>query len=369
MRMVYPDQLEDTDRKYDTEEVGGTEEQTFVPTTPTSPLPPSPEYECSPSPSPERYDMCAEMLTFISEWGSKATPIDQPIGESPGWLNKKAINRTPGELLDILWHCNEGNPVVLHPTAVLVMLLTKNLPWHKLEPAIATVDLTQEMGKIACRLRGRAIAKLLSDEKSSKTQAHDVARGQTLSTIGAWTKAAAAFGSPVIAFVTEMTGLNVKTGRNEGCLERFLPGAKVPTPTESEREKTLEALPNKRSKKPKEKYLNKETRQQTRSNRDRETSRGGGSPPQKIRKSSRGRESGGQGRRPLRSPSPPRDRRYPPPSPRWGRGHSRDEETPETAHLTAKEPERRRQRRKILEYEPSEHPVKGPQARTPIESS
>ena len=112
------------------------------------------------------------------------------------------------------------------------MLLTKNLPWHELETAIATVDLTQTLGGIDCRIRGRAVARLLSDEYSATAQSYDVAKRQTLKTINLWSRVASAFQEPSERFLSAMAGLNVNPGTNEKCLTRLIPGCVGRGPTE-----------------------------------------------------------------------------------------------------------------------------------------
>ena len=149
----------------------------------------------------------------------------------------------------------------------------------------------------------------------------------------------------------------------ENRQERRLPGEIPPrgqsTYSHRIREgENAERLAKQKEQKAEGKY---QTRQQTRSNRDRETSRGGGLPTSKdtqvVSRKGFWRTKKEIAQIPITSKGP----KVPPSIP--GMGPRTPERRPETAHLTAKEPERRRQRWKVLEYEPSDHPVKGPQAR------
>jgi hypothetical protein len=191
-----------------------------------------------------------ELLLFLERRGKSSKDIHLPLGGDPGWTNKKRASSSPAQLREILTSTWAGAGLAdLSSTAVVVMLLTKNLPWHELETAIATVDLTQTLGGIDCRLRGRAVARLLSDEFSATTPSYDVAKRQTLNTINIWSRVASAFQEPAERFLSAMAGLNVNPGTNEECLTRFIPGCVGRGPTEVESRDLLKKINERRSRK------------------------------------------------------------------------------------------------------------------------
>jgi hypothetical protein len=102
---------------------------------------PIPSYAPTESEGEDLTNMEQELLLFLERRGKSSNDIHLPLGGDPGWTNKKRASSSPAQLREILTTWAGAGLADLSSTAVVVMLLTKNLPWHELETAIATVDL------------------------------------------------------------------------------------------------------------------------------------------------------------------------------------------------------------------------------------